>query len=173
MGALALGIVLAAFSLVAVEGATRTIAVSPEVAAPGDDVTVKIHDYGGMFWGTDLYLIPAARYADGSLCSAMPGAIKVGVIAWTHNGLLHDGLARFTLPVAADGLYALGEQLPGVIPPCGPAGSITVSASRSPNTAMADPEPAWGTLMTVGGLMALLASAGVARAHVSRAHESR
>jgi hypothetical protein len=101
----------------------------------------------------------------------MPGAIKVGVITWTDNGLYHDGLAQFTLPVVADGRYWLAEQVPGVISPCNPAGSITVSAGRSPDTAMAR-ESGWGTLLTMGGLMILLASAAVARALLSRRYRA-
>lgn len=172
----AAGFLLAAVSAAAVVGATRTWTMTPEVAAPGDHVIDAIHDWGGggaAFRGTDLYLILESRLTDGPLCSEMPGAVKVGVIAWTDNGLYHEGLAKFTVPVVADGRYWLGEQVPGVIPPCHPAGFITVSASRNPNTAMAQPQAGWRTFLTLAGLMALVAAVGVARAGLSRLSADR
>jgi hypothetical protein len=165
--ALAIGLALAGVTTAIAEGATETITVSPPVAAPGDSVTWKDHIYGGGFFGTDLYLILQSRYADGSLCSQMPGAIKVATIAWVNNGLNHDGSAAFVMPSVPDGEYVLPYDLPGVIQPCGGGGSITVSASRSPNTAMAHPEPRWGTLLTLAGLIMLVAAAGLARARVA------
>ena len=160
--ALIVGLVLAAASSIAVEAATRTWTVTPDPAAPGDAVTDAIHDYGGggaAFRGTDLYLVSDGAVRDGLLCSEMPGAIRVAAIEWADNGLHHEGRAHFTLPVVPDGPYWLAEQVPGVIPPCHPAGSITVSASRSPDTAMPRNESR-GIFLPLGGLMVLVAIMG-------------
>jgi len=148
-------------------GATRTITVTPMVAAPGRDVSVLIQDHGGMFWGTDLYLILQSRYEEGSPCSEMPGAIRVSNIVWMHNGLFHDGYAKFVMPDVSDGVYALGEELPGVIPPCGPGGSITVSAGRSPDSAMNHPGMGWKTMLVMAGMMLVVASATIATRRVT------
>ena len=172
----AAGCLLAAVSAAAVVGATRTWTMTPEVAAPGDQVTDAIHDWGGggaAFRGTELYLIAWRWLDDGRPCSVMPGAIKVAVIAWTDNGLSHEGLAQFTMPVVPDGRYWLGERIDGVIPPCATAGFITVSASRNPNTALAQPQPGSGTLLTMAGLIVLIAAVGVARVSLRRSPTDR
>jgi len=165
--ALAAAVALTSLAPLIAEGATRTITVTPLVAAPGRDVSVHLHDYGGMFWGTDLYLILESRYADGSPCSQMPGAIKVTTIVWMHNGLYHDGYAKFVMPAVSDGVYQLGEELPGVIPPCGPGGSITVSAGRNPDTAMNHPGLGRKIVPILAGVMLLLTAAGIAMRRVA------
>jgi len=174
--ALAAGFLFAALAAATTEGATRYWTVSPEVAAPGEHVTIEIHDFGGggpMFRGKDLYLVPEGSLTDGPLCSAMLGAIKVGVIVWKDSDPYHDGRADFTLPVVPDGDYWLGEQVPGVIPPCHPAGFITVSANGTPDTAMPRPASELGTMLTLAGLVVLLAGAGLARVRVAMGHHGR
>ena len=154
------------------EGATETLSVSPPVAAPGDRVTFQDQIYGGGFFGTDLYLILQSRYADRSPCSQLPGAIKVATIAWVHNGLHHDGSASFVMPGVPDGAYDLGEDLPGVIPPC-TAASITVSASRSPDTAMRDSSPGPRIVLTLAWLLILVGAIGIARARLGDVRSDR
>lgn len=127
---------LAALSAGAAIAATRYVTVSPTTAAPGARVTVEIHEYGGQWWGTDLYLFPASGLRDGQHCGEMPGAVHVAVITWTHDGLDHNGSAEFTLPALPDGAYLFGEELGSVIPPCAPSGSLTISSVGVPNTAV-------------------------------------
>jgi hypothetical protein len=163
--ALVIGLALAGASTAIAQGATQSLNVSPAVAAPGDRVTFEDHIYGGGFYGTELYLILQSRYAEGSPCGQMPGAIKVATIAWVHNGLNHDGSATFVMPVVPDGAYILGEELPGVTPPC-TAAFITVSASRSPDTAMRDSRPSPRILLTLAGFLILVGAMGIARSRL-------
>ena len=164
------GLVLAAVASVTADGVSHYWTLTPTVAAPGDHVTDAIHDGGGSgagTRGTDLYLILASRFTDGLPCSRMPGAIKVAVIVWTDNGLYHEGLAKFTVPIVLDGLYWLSDDVLGGS--CRPSGFLTVSASRTPDTAMHHPASEWGALLTVAGLMVLVACASVARVRWSTA----
>jgi hypothetical protein len=169
--ALAIALALAGACTAIAQGATQSLNVSPAVAAPGDRVTFQDHIYGGGFFGTELYLFLQSRYAEGTPCGQLPGAIKVATIAWVHDGLHHDGSASFVMPGVPDGAYDLGEDLPGVIPPCTRA-SITVSASRSPDTAMRGSLPGPGMLLTLAGLLILVGAIGIARARLgdSRKH---
>lgn len=156
----AAALLLALLSAHPVAAAVRYTTVTPEVAAPGDTVTVEIHDRGGMFFGEDLYLIPTESFADDFSCDRMAGAVWVGSIAWTHSGTDHDAVVAFTLPLVPDGTYAFGEALPGVLPPCAPAGSLRVSAARTPDDAMrpttssAAPTTAGVILILVSALLA-------------------
>jgi hypothetical protein len=142
------------------EGATRAWLVTPEIAVPGDHVVVEIHDFGGMLnrqQTTELYIIRKSQFTDGPACADMPGAIKVADIQWTDSDWLHDGIAEFSLPAVPDGAYWLGEELPGVTPPCSPAGSITVPVSGTPDTAIErEPLPGGGLQLTGVGLLALM-----------------
>ena len=169
LGALAAALLLTAIATAGVDGATHTWTVTPEVAAPGDHVTDAIHDFGGggaAFRGTDLYLILESRLTDGPPCSEMLGAVKVAVIVWTDNGLYHEGLAQFTLPVVPDGRYWLGEEVPGTTPSCIPSGLLTVSASRIPNTAMRDSAPGPRIVLTLAWLVILVSAIWIARARL-------
>lgn len=139
--------------------ATSTATVTPSSAEPGDAITVEIHVFGGPISGTDLYLVPTDNAADGPHCSDMTGSVLVGTVAWTDNGLDHDGVAHFTLPAVPDGDYVLLIELGNVIPPCFPAGSLAVGGSEGPDTAMGVPSVPQGVWLTVGGLGLLGAAA--------------
>jgi hypothetical protein len=156
----AMGLLFVAAGAVTVHGATRSVTVSPESVAPGDRVTVKIHEYGGMWWGTDLYMVLASRAEGQGPCGAMSGAFKVAELAWTHDELVHDGLAEFTMPNQPDGVYLLAEDVPGVT--CFLGGTITVSAGGNSNTAMRRHATGSATVMTMAELMLLLVAGGLA-----------
>jgi hypothetical protein len=94
-------------------GGTPSWTVTPEVAAPGDRVTVELHDNSyGSDRGHELFLTREDEFADGPRCSDLPDAVKGAEIVWTHNDIEHDGVAQFTAPEIPDGRYALGEERP-------------------------------------------------------------
>jgi hypothetical protein len=132
--------------------ATSTATVTPSSAEPGDAITVEIHVFGGPISGTDLYLVPTDNAADGPHCSDMTGSVLVGTVAWTDNGLDHDGVAHFTLPAVPGGDYVLLIELGNVIPPCFPAGSLEVRGGEGPDTAMGRPAMPLGVWLMVAGL---------------------
>ena len=152
------------------QGATRSITVTPEVAAPGDEVSVALHDYGGAYRGTDLYLVLASSWVEvGSPCNLMPGAVKVSTIVWTDNDPYHDGYAEFVMPAVADGDYLLGEDVPGIT--CAPGGSINVSASRTSTDTAAKQPGSVRTLITVAGLILLVTAGALATRRLTRSSQ--
>jgi len=130
--------------------ATWAPAVTPSTAKPGDEMTVTVDAIGGSAsWGTDLYLIPSAAFLDGTDCAQMSGAIKVGSMTWTHDGINHSGVAHFTLPHVSDGSYSFGLEKP----PCFLSGTLTVEAGVANTAVGGGPKPHTVWLMIVGLLI--------------------
>jgi hypothetical protein len=141
--------------------ATSTATVTPSVAQPGDAISVAIHVFGPPIGGTDLFLVPTANAVDGPPCSLMLGSVLVGSVAWTDNGLDHDGVAHFTLPPVPNGDYVLLIETGGVTPPCFPAGSLAVGGGDGLDTAMPSrsiPVGVWLTLVALGLVTVLMAA---------------
>jgi hypothetical protein len=159
-GAIAAGLILAALLVVPARAAECWTSVTPDTAAPGEEVIVEIHKLGCDFWGGDLYLVPESSYesllAQGRLCSAMAGALLIGPIHWVHDNDNHTGVIRFGVPDVADGVYVLGEDLPDVLPHCDRNGSLTVASGGPPDTAIQGARS--GVVPTTFGLALLLTS---------------
>jgi hypothetical protein len=164
--ALAFGVAAALASATFLAGsataATSETTISPSIVAPGGEVNVHIHVIGPTRFGSyDLWLIPAnsAAAGDGPNCNEMSGGLVVGIIVWDGD----DGLAQFAMPDVPDDTYVVGENFGGVMPPCRWGGSIEVSATGEPDTAMYRPPSPWGTTVAIAGLILLIAGTTAGR----------
>ena len=141
------GSVLAATAVALVTGSVQAATwgpvLTPSEARPGDEVTLTIDAIGGpATYGTDVYLISAA-ITDGPPCTAMAGAVKVGSLVWTIDGLDHHGVAHFTVPDVPDGDYSVGVDMTPF--GCFGSGLLTVDADIS-DTAVRHASSAGGWL---------------------------
>lgn len=113
-----------------VQAATWGPVLTPSAARPGDEVTLTVDAIGGpATYGTDVYLIPSDAFTDGPPCTAMAGALKVGSLVWTIDGLNHHGVGHFTTPDVSEGDYSVGVEMTPF--GCFGSGTLTVDADIS------------------------------------------
>ena len=130
-----------------VQAATWGPVLTPSAAAPGEEVTLTVDAIGGpATYGTDIYLIPNA-ISDGPPCTSLAGALKVGSLVWTIDGLNHHGVGHFTVPNVTDGDYGVGVDMTPF--GCFGSGTLTVDADIS--------DTAFGHASNAGGFVALVA----------------
>jgi hypothetical protein len=117
-----------AITVTAAIAATRSMTLEPDHGAIGTSVHLQVVDTGPHQPQRELVMWP--HLSGVPECTPGDSTYSLGVIAWSGS----VGTADFMIPDVPPGQYDVIELLPGVIPPCMPAGWFTVTTV--PDTAL-------------------------------------